>query len=275
MSEQTLTQSQPPATRRERGLGYAVAGGLGITLLAVTIGGILIVWFYAAQSRIAPPEILPADTQLYATIAPTLGDLPEAQRVAGALRENFAIQDIDAIENGVEGLLGVQIEQDVITWLGSGIAVSVNNFNPPQSVDPAEALLRDGDLLIFLTSRNDPQAEAFLEKHRAARESRGERIAAISAGETTVYVQEGGEPSPITAFALIDHHIIFANRAELLVNLAISPIEHADSLAAVPSFATFSENLSPSVSGGLYTDGAAEAEAARSALRTILADLGT
>lgn len=269
MSTKTL-----PAPR-ERGLGYALAGGALITLASVAVGGVLIAWFLLSQQGVGPAELLAPDTQLYVALAPTLGDMPEPERIATALRENFAITDQEALKSAVASLLGVDIDSDVITWLGSELVVAVRGLDPGALSGDGQGaqLLGSADVLFIISSRNDPQATAFLTKHLAFRRDRGDQIVEAPAGAVTIYSQAGGAPSPIAAVALVEHHIVFANRPEA-IRAMVDQLGRGDSLADLPAFAAFSERLSPRTASGLYDDGSPAADVARSAIRDLLLGLG-
>jgi len=274
MAQHTLP-TPANAPRRERGLGYAIAGGLGVTLLAAAVGGLLLVWLIAARGDTTPSDMLPADTQLFLGLPPIIADVPEPDRVAAVLQEGLGIPDPAALTGGVEGRLGLTVRDDVASWLGSQLAVAVRGLDPQaiQGSDPGARLLESADVTIFLGSRNDPQARIFLNKQIEVRRNRGERVAEIQAGDTTVYVSEGIAPSPLAAVALIDHHIVFANRADVLVDMA-SRANDEGRLSGVPAFATFREQLNLRDSSALYTDGTPAADVARSALREVILALG-
>ncbi|WP_298819455.1 hypothetical protein [Chloroflexus sp.] len=254
---------------RERGLGYAFAGGLAITLFAALVGAIFIYWFTTVQRGPTPAELLPADVQLYASLAPTLSDVPEQPRIERALNEIFGLPlPADAATN-VASLLGVKLDSDVITWIGSNIAVVVRDFTPVTS-DVAADLITNGEVMVFLASRNDPQARMFLEKHLAVRRNRGETFTEQRVGETTIFVSD--TTGPLRAVSLIEHHIVFSNRPEALIDLAGGP-DRPDRLAGVTAFQDFQETIATVQSGAIYTDGSPTAEAARAAVRVWLARL--
>ncbi len=251
---------------RERGLGYAFIGGLAITLIAAVLGALFIYWFTTVQRGPAPAELLPADVQLYASLSPTLSDIPEQPRIERALSEVFGLtMPADAATN-VAAVLGVKLDSDVITWIGSDIAVVVRDFTPVTN-DVAADLVENGEVLVFLASRNDPLAKIFLDKYLDVRRNRGETFTEQRAGDTTIYV--GEITSPLRAVGLIEHYLVFSNRPEALLDLAAGP-DRPDRLASVPAFQQFRETIATVRSGALYTDGSPAAEAARSAVRTWL-----
>lgn len=251
---------------RERGLGYAFIGGLAITLIAALLGALFIYWFTTIQRGPAPAELLPADVQLYASLSPTLSDVPEQPRIERALSEVFGLtMPADAAAN-VAAVLGVKLDSDVITWIGSDIAVVVRNFTPVTR-DVTADLISNGDVLIFLASRNDPLAKIFLDKYLEVRRNRGETFTEQRAGDATIYI--GEIASPLRAVGLIEHYIVFSNRPEALLELTGGP-DRPNRLASVPEFQQFRESIAVVRSGALYTDGSPAAEAARAAVRTWL-----
>lgn len=269
---QDIAQPAPMHPQRERGLGYAFAGGIAVTLIAAVAGAIFLVWFYTVQRGPTPPELLPADVQLYVTLTPTISDVIEADPVIAALRDQIGVTDPQSLAEPVQGLLSVRFADDVVTWMRSEGAIAVRGVDP-NGEGNGEALLRDGDVAFILASRNDPAAQRFLEKHLAAREARGEQVAQMTVGEVTIYHTEHAPPSPITAVALIEHHVIFANNADMLVAMAERITTDEPTLSSVPAFASFNSSLTPRVPAAAYGDGTSAAAAARDALRDLLEGL--
>lgn len=272
MSSQTATGPAP----RERGLGYALAGALGVTLVAMLIGGALFAWLLLAARGPAAAQLLPADTQLYAATAPNVGGVVEVGQLQSALRQGFGVASPGALLAPVERLLGVSLRDDVVTWLGSEIVVAARGADPAalQGDDAAAALLRDGELLFLFASKNDPQAGAFLAKHAAARRAGGAAVAERDLGrEVTLYTVEGGAPSPIAAFALVDHYVVFSNSAAAIEALLGAGAAEGEGLAAVPAFQEYTDAIYPGGSVSIYTDGTPGAELVRAAVRDLLSDL--
>jgi hypothetical protein len=269
---QDIARPSPLRPTRERGLGYALVGGIAITLIAALFGTMFLVWFYTVQRGAAAPELLPADVQFYVTLTPTIGDVIEAEPVIAALSEQLGVQDPRSLSEPVQGMLNVRFSDDVVTWMRSEAAIAVRGVDPAAERSAA-SLLRDGDVAFILASRNDPAAMRFLDKHLAARDVRGEQVEQIVVGDVTIYHTTNRPPSPITAVALIEHHVVFANRPEILVAMAEAINADQPGLNAVPAFAAFSANLNPRIPAAAYTDGTTGATAARDALRDLLEGL--
>lgn len=270
--------ASPPVTRptaHEHGLGYALLGGLAVTLIAILIGGGLFAWLLLATRGPSAPQLLPADIQLYATTTPNLGGVVELEQLRRALSEGLGVPDPAALAAPVERLLGVSYRERIVTWLGSEVAVAVRGVDPAALAgpDPGAALLRNGEVLFLFGSKNDPQAQAFLVQHRAVREAAGERILTREQGAVTIYAAEGSAPSPIAAFALIDHYVIFSNSAAAVAAFADAEPGADGNLASLPAFAAFKQQLTPARVGAIYTDGSPAGEAARAALGALLRGL--
>lgn len=267
------SQTMPGRAPREHSLGYAVAGGAVITLISMLIGGGLFAWILLATRGPSAGELLPVDTQLYAALAPNVGGVVDVNQLQRALREGFGISDPAALLEPVEALAGVPLEGNIGTWLGSEMIVAVRGVDAGslQGVSDSTAFLNDAEVVLLFGSKNDPQSSAFLEKHRTAREARGETFQATTIGEVTIYAQEGGAPSLITAFALVDHYVIFSNRREAIeAMVAVEPGVSTNQLASLPEFRTFSAQLTPQRAGAVYTDGTANGEAARQGMSALL-----
>ncbi len=269
------TSTITPTAPRERGLGYALTGGLVITAIAVAIGVLLFAGLLLATRGPSAPELLPAEVQLYAATTPNIGGVVEVEQLRRVLRDGLGVPEPASLTTAVESLLGVNLREHVGPWLGSDIVVAVRGADPAQlqGADPGAALLRHAEVLFLFASRNDPQAQVFLDRHRAAREARGDSIATREHNGVTIYYAEGNEASPIAAFALLHHYVVFSNSLAAVEQLAMADAESRESLAHAPSFTRFQEHRAAAHSGAIYTDGTPAAEAARAALRELLVDL--
>lgn len=263
------TESRPTHPQPERGLGYALAGGLAITLFAMLIGGSLFAWLLFMSRGPTMSQLLPADTQLYVALQPNVGGVVDRIQLRQALRDQLGVLQPEALFPELERLAIVPLSSDNLgTWLGSEVGVAVRGTNAASlmEADPATALLREGELLFFFSSKSDPQAAKFLEQHRTTREQRGERFTAHERGSVTIYAQTTDTASPIAAFGLIEHYVVFSNSPSALLDLAEVSTAGELTLANQPQFA----ELRPGRSGLFYSDGSAAAETARAALREML-----
>lgn len=257
---------------RERGPAYALLGGLVITLISIVVGGSLFAWFILTTRGPGAPALLPADTQFYAATTPNLGGVADVAQLRHILSADLGIPDPEALVEPVATLLGVNLPDDVAAWLSSEIAVAVRGVEATdlQTPDPGSALLRHGEVLFLFGSKNDPQAAAFLDRRRAARLERGERIGSVERNGITIHYAETDVPSPIAVFALIHHYVVFSNRLAAVEALAQAEIDADDRLARLPAFVRFRQQHTPGRTSAVYTDGTPAAEAIRAALRDLL-----
>ncbi|RRR70268.1 MAG: DUF3352 domain-containing protein [Candidatus Viridilinea halotolerans] len=260
----TPTPTHPP---RERGLGYVFLGGLGITLVAIVIGTLAFGWLLLAARGPAVPDMLAADTQLYLALAPNVGHVVDVAQLRQILSQELAITEYDGLLQSVVAQAVVPLGPDNMgIWLGSELGVAIRGAKQETLAggDLGADLLATSEILIFFSSKNDPQAESFLEEHHAARVALGETFTVETLGDVTIVARSDGPPSPTHAFALIEHYVFFSNRREALVALA----ERAAQAGEVPVLATqphFSQ-----AAAGRYSDGSADAVAARVALSALL-----
>jgi hypothetical protein len=255
----------PVAAPSRRGLKEALIGGLVITLIAVVIGLAFIFWFVRIQSGPRPADLLPADTQVYVALTPTLSNLPETPRITQGLREVFGLTLRDDAPAAVAALFGVTLSTDVESWIGSDLGIAVRGFTP-QSGAPLDELLADGEAALFLASRNDPQAELFLAKTLEVRRNRGETISETTINGVTLFSGRSG--SLFSHVALIDHYVVFSNSAALIEALITR-----DASTQLSSSAAYQQHLRATAdvrSATYFSDGSPAAEAARAALRELL-----
>jgi hypothetical protein len=238
------------------------------------IGGTLFAWLLFVARGPTMAEMLPADTQLYVALQPNIGGVVDRIQLSQVLRDQLGIPEPEALFPDLERLAVVPLSSTTLgTWLGSELGVAVRGADAASLTgeDPVATLLREGELLFFFSSKNDPQAASFLEQHRTAREQRGERFTAYERGSAKIYAQTTDLDSPIAAFGLIEHYVVFSNSPSALLDLAAGSAEGDRTLANQPLFA----ELRPGRSGLAYSDGSTAAETARAALRELLMALGS
>jgi hypothetical protein len=258
----------PPVSEpSRRGLKEALIGGLVITVIAAVLGLAFILWFVRVQAGPRPADMLPADTQVYAALTTTLSNLPETPRITQGLREIFGLTLRSDAPAAVAALFGVTLSTDVESWVGSDIGIAVRGF-APQSGAPLDELLADGQVALFLASRNDPQAELFLARALEVRRNRGETVTSTSINDVTVYSGRAG--SLFTHVALVDHYVVFSNSADLINGLITRAAAPEPRLSSSEAYRQHLADTAEVRSATYFSDGSPAAEAARAALRDLL-----
>jgi len=280
MSEVPTMPTAVPPKKGGRGLMIGLIGG-GVALLIVAALVVVAVfasgmWFSRPGSI---PQLLGADTQFYATITPNLSDLPNIQQLQSAYPDLFIDQDTSASNQELEEALGVSFEADIMPWIGTEMAVAVSGVDltlvSPTTPDSEmmEALAREAEIAIILTARDDAQAQAFLDKHRAHRESQGQTFDQTNVNGVNIYTQQAADNSPATAFATIPGYVVFANNPAPIEAMAERDPERSDTLASNPRFNTVKDNLPNTAVGYVFVDGMVMQDWAQTAMDEALATM--
>lgn len=260
----------PPVERRRSPLPLIIGGGI-VGLLLLVIGGGALAWSLLSQRASAIPELLPAETQLYAAITPNLSDLPNIDRLRRAFPETFDYQNTDETADFLQERFGVTFADDIAPWIGAEAAVAVyglpidqlggalsestDPFNPPSTLDPLEDVdLNNANVLLIVATRDQRAAQAFLDKQRAFREGEGERFTSNTTNGVTIYASESDE-TPFAAFALARNMVVFASNAASITKLIEQRSESA--LARNAQFQAVLQNLPNDRIGTIYIAGEA------------------
>jgi hypothetical protein len=250
----------PEQQSKRKLLTILIGGGIAVVLmLGITIAAV--VFFLSGRSN-AIPQFLPADTQVYAALNPNLSDLPNLQRLQAAFPELLDQESDESATGGIEELLGVDFEADVASWIGTEVAFAATSFEVSDlriDATPEELteIAENGDLIIVLASRDDGKAQAFLEKQRTARQEDGATFTETRAGNVTIYEEEGGENTPIKAFAFHARHVFFANNAAALEAVVERNTGGDETLQANPRYQAVLKGLPESRLGHIFVDGLA------------------
>ncbi|ACL26523.1 DUF3352 domain-containing protein [Chloroflexus aggregans] len=263
--------SLPPVSSTEprRSPLFLIIGGLVIGGLLIIVGGGALVWSMINQRGSAIPELLPAETQIYAAITPNLSDLPNIDRLRRAFPETFDYQNTDQTSDFLQERFGVTFADDIAPWIGAEVAVAVyglpieqlsavvgelsNPFNPPATLNPLEdADLRNTNVLLIVAVRDQRAAQAFLDKQRTFREAQGERFTNSTTNGVTIYESESDETA-FAAFALARNMVVFANNATSISTLIEQRSETA--LARSAQFQAVSQRLPTDRIGTIYLAG--------------------
>lgn len=263
--------SLPPVSSTEprRRPLFLIIGGLVIGGLLIIVGVGALVWSMINQRGSAIPELLPAETQIYAAITPNLSDLPNIDRLRRAFPETFDYQNTDQTSDFLQERFGVTFADDIAPWIGAEVAIAVyglpierlstvvgessNPFDPPATLNPLEDVdLRNTNVLLIVAVRDQRAAQAFLDKQRTFREAQGERFTNSTTNGVTIYESESDETA-FAAFALARNMVVFANNATSISTLIEQRSETA--LARNAQFQAVSQRLPTDRIGTIYLAG--------------------
>jgi len=247
-----------------------IIGGLAVGLLLILVGAGALAFNLLTQRASAIPELLPADTQIYAAITPNLSDLPNIDRLRRAFPETFDYQNTDTTTDFLQERFGVTFAEDIAPWIGPEAAFAVhgapierfgeianggaiNPVFPASPLDPPPAVDQfDGNVLLIVAARDQQAAQAFLDKQRAFREQQGERFTSNTVNNVTIYASESDE-TPFAAFALARDMVVFANNAASIQALIEQRSETA--LARSPQYQAVTQSLPGDRIGTIYLAG--------------------
>ncbi|MGQ9480268.1 DUF3352 domain-containing protein [Chloroflexus sp.] len=258
--------SLPPATpepRRRNLLPILIGGGLAGILLIV-IGGAALAFTLLTQRANNLPELLPAETQIYATFTPNLSDLPNIGRLRQAFPEMFDYQESEATADLLAERFGVTFAEDIAPWIGAEMALALyglpieelTNLSGLEPADPmnpfSTPLDQETNILLLAAVRDQRAAQAFLDKQRAFREQKGERFTTNTINNVTIYASES-DTTPFAAFALARNTVVFANKAENIATLVQQ--ENNSTLARNTSFQAVVQALPGDRMATIYISG--------------------
>ena len=233
---------------------------LGITaVLVLAIGaavGVGVYFFIQTQSLSHPPEetakFLPEDTALYVSVnlRPGADQLMKARDVLALFQENPKFQEkLDEVYEDIEEETGIDVEQDLLPWLGPEIAVAIPTF---------EDIVDEPELVAFIGHTDAAAAETFLRKllHSDAAPSDLEYEERVTRGHLT-FVLDPSDDLGIH-IALADDYIVVATGAETLestlVRLDAGGSQDRPSLFDNPGFQEAREAAESPRFGIIYVD---------------------
>ncbi|MBO9348022.1 MAG: DUF3352 domain-containing protein, partial [Chloroflexus sp.] len=264
--------SLPPVTpqsSRRSNLPLLIAGiSVGVLLIAIGAGALLFNLLTQRASRI--PELLPAETQIFAAITPNLSDLPNIDRLRRAFPETFDYQNDQTTSDLLAEQFGVSFNEDIAPWIGAEMALAVYGIPVERIVDPNvgnldspfglptpptsvnDDAISEGNILLIVSIRDQRAAQAFLDKQRTFRESKGERFTSSTTNGITIYASDTPD-SAFAAFALARDMVVFANKPDGIATLIQQPAD--TSLARNTSFQATVQSLPNDRIGTIYIAG--------------------
>ena len=245
-----------------------IIGGVAIVLIIIIAVGGVMAWRALSSRPNSIPQLLAGDTQIYAAITPNLSDLPNIDRLRKAFPETLDYQNSTDTNKQLMDLMGVDVKTDIMPWIGTEMAVAVSGlpfntlFDPNgASVSGDTTQIEKAQVTLVLTSRDEKAAQAFLDKQRAYREGKGQKFTSSQAQGTTIYAQQGSDPSPIVAFGLVRGNVIFSTSSDLIAAIATRDTNGKDTLAVNPRFQQVLAALPAGHLGFVFIDGAPLASA--------------
>lgn len=269
-----LPPTTTPTSRRNQ-LPLLI-GGIAIGLLLVLVGASALVFNLVNQRSSAIPELLPAETQIYAAITPNLSDLPNIDRLRRAFPETFDYENTETTTDFLQEQFGVTFDADIASWIGPEAAIAIygipieqlskqvnpdgiSPLNPPNTFGPLNGITpRDINMLLIVAARNQQAAQAFLDKQRTFREQQGERFTSTTVGNVTIYTSESDE-TPFASFAIARDMVVFASNEASIRALIEQRSETA--LARNAQYQAVSQQLPSDRIGTIYIAGEVVARA--------------
>ncbi len=263
-----MEQSEQKSSNR--GLLFGLIGA-GVLIVALAVVGIVVFAGGVAQQRQSSiPELLGADTAIYGTITPALGDLPNIARLQAAYPALFVEQDPTAANEQLEELLGVTFEADIQPWIGAEVAFALNDLETLMAQDDAinqngaGELPPDANIAIIAASTSAESAQAFLDKQRTYRSEQGETFNENSHGGVTIFESASVPetlPPFMAAFALVGDYVVFASVPEMIMTMIDNnQSDEGATLASNPRFVQLRDTM-PDAIGYIYLDGNSLSEA--------------
>ncbi|NTV62428.1 MAG: DUF3352 domain-containing protein [Oscillochloris sp.] len=236
--------------------------GVGVVaLLLIGAGAVALAGQLFGSRSNSIPQLIAGETQIYAAITPNLSDLPHIERLRKAFPEVADYQNDSDLNQQLSEKLGVTFKDDIAPWIGTEMAVAVSGI-PFEDLMDTQALA-DGEtpdvtqsqVIFVLSARDQKAAQAFLDKQRQHREGQGEQFTSSQADGATIYAQQGGELSPITAFGLVRNYVVFATSSDLISAIATRDPDGTETLAANTRFQQVLAALSADRIGFVYLNG--------------------
>ncbi|EFO79900.1 hypothetical protein OSCT_2275 [Oscillochloris trichoides DG-6] len=269
----------PSDTPKPKNMMLLIGGGV-VALLLIAVGAAALVLQLTGNRSNTIPQLVAGDTQIYAAITPNLNDLPNIDRLRKAFPELMDYQQSETFNAQMKEEWGVTFQEDVAPWIGAEMGVAISGL-PFEDILDFEALsmgdtpnVQEGDVkaVILLATRDEKAAQAFLDKQRQYRESKGDQFTSTQTGGITIYTQQGDD-TPGASFALVRGHVVFASNAELISAIITRDPSGNETLAANPRFQHVLAALSPDRIGFVFVNGEPLAKGIEANSEQLVADM--
>lgn len=249
---QTPMDAPPRKSRAGRIILFVVLG-LILVIAAIGVTGYFVAGrFFGAQRN--TPALLPADTQIYASINPNLSAIPGLARIQAAYQQSDPEAAADA-QQQLEDTLGLNFRDDIQPWIGAEMAVAVSGVTDLNA--EAEELAETGNISILLASRDNAKAEAALAKVRAKREAdNGETFSEEVYKNVTITTSSGGDDdSPLGAYAIVSDNAVIASNADTIKQMIDRNGATENTLAQSEAYKQTIAGLPDNAVGYVYVSG--------------------
>lgn len=251
---QTPMDVAPRKSRAGRIVLFVVLGIVVVLLLLAGVAYALAGRFFSAQRN--TPALLPADTQVYASINPNLSALPGLARLQRAYQQSDPEASADA-QQQLEDTLGLNFRDDIQPWIGTEAAIAVSGLDEIDLEEEPTMIGRGADVSILLASRDNAKAEAALAKVRAKREAdHGESFSQETYNGVTITAASGGESSsPLRAYAIVKDNAVIASSADAIKAMIDRQSATENTLAQSEAYKQTIAGLPTDAIGYLYLSG--------------------
>jgi hypothetical protein len=238
----------------DNGLRRAVVGGLAVVGVAIVLGLVAFTLLISAQRTVSPAQLVGSDTQLLLVLQPNLREAANIELLRSQYRPLFDDGVPSPAGLLIDALLNVDYSSDVARWIGPEMAVAVSGLNDANLPNSVAALSEQGHVVFIFSSRDDPTAARFIDQQLIDRKAQGERFSDVSVGLITIHVQEDAGNSPVAAFGLLKHYVVYSNSVDAIRAMIERDPEGQDTLAANPRYLTTRQALEGSSAGFMYLD---------------------
>jgi hypothetical protein len=269
----------PPAPPAKRGRGWLYATIGAVLVIAIGVGFAVVLSRTLFQAQRSIPKLVGEDTQLYMSLTPNLSAVQGVQRLQAAYPQLFLEQDSSGLDEQLEEAMGVTFKDDVKPWLGREIALAVSGLkefktdNGELSESSADQFAKDAKIAIILASTDNDKAQAFLDKQRAGRGEKGQEFDQTEYKGVTIYEQKDSDRNPLSAFAIVQSYVVFANDTATINAIIDRGAEGTGTLEDNARFKGVLNNLPKEAIAYTYVDGPALDTLFTSAMQETLNEL--
>jgi hypothetical protein len=218
---QPFNPAPPPAPKKSRTTLWILLG-VGLFGLAIICAGIALFAWNSLGRKSSIPELVGADTQVYFTFQPALSDLPNIQRLQAAYPDLFIDDPNSQVSERLEDELDINFKEDILPWVDKEMAVAITGISDYMLEggslygDFGNEVAEDADVTFIIASRDDKQAQAFLDKVRTQLSAKGNTFSDTTHDGTTIVEVSDKDGKAINAYALLKGNVVLASTPELV-----------------------------------------------------------